>query len=109
MGGPLFAQGAFRVRQAGRGIALWLAAVAMILPGLVLVTHAAWLAMAAVHGAAVASLVTGAGWIGAGLVVALMARPVPAPPPPDASALPMLALLEAFLQGLALARRTDRR
>lgn len=104
MTGLLFANGATRARAAGRSIALLLAAAAMILPGVVLVTHAAWVALAAAHGAAIASLVTGAGWIGAGLVLVVLARPAPAPPLP-ATALPVLAMTEAFLQGLALARR----
>jgi hypothetical protein len=106
MTGLLFPGGAVRVRQAGRSIALLLAAVAMILPGIVLVTHAAWVALAAAHGTAIASLVTGAAWIGAGLALIALARPAPQPPaPPPGTVLPVLAMMEAFLQGLALARR----
>jgi hypothetical protein len=108
MTGLLFANGATRARAAGRSIALLLAAAVMILPGVVLVTHAAWVALAAAHGAATASLVTGSAWIGAGIVLIALARPTPAPPP-SATALPVLAMTEAFLQGLALARRDGTR
>lgn len=104
----LFSQRAARARRTGRRVALLVLAGLMILPGVVLVTHAAWVALAVAHGMAIASLVTGAAWIGAGVAVMAFSRqPEPPPPPPLPAAeavLPMIALIEAFLHGLALAR-----
>jgi len=110
--GLLSKGGAHRARQAGQKYALLLLAAVLILPGIVMVTHSAWVAIALVHGVSMASLVTGAAWIGAGLIVIVLARqpapPLP-PPLPVPATLPMAAMIEAFLQGLALARAPGRR
>jgi len=91
-----------------------LLAALLILPGIVMVTHSAWVAIAVAHGVSMASLVTGAAWIGAGLIVIVLALPQPKPPPlpqplPVSAQLPVAAMIDAFLQGLALARGSGRR
>lgn len=101
----MLARARISAARAGRTAGLWALAGLLALPGLGLVTHAAWVLLAATHGAAVASLVTGALWL-AGAVAAMAAagRRPPPPPPPPAAALPIAALIEAFVQGMTLAR-----
>lgn len=102
-------------RAAARRLGLGLAAGAMLLAGLCLVTHAAWAALAAAQGPAVASGAVGMFWMAAGLATlwraSARARAKPTGPGGDTLA---PALIAAFVQGIALAmppapRRPDRR
>lgn len=102
----LIISGRQQVAQAGRRAALGLAGVLAILPGLGFLTHAAWSALAALHGAAIASLLIGGMWSGVGVILlafAVYGAPRPAPPPPM-PALNHLALVEAFITGFSAAR-----
>ncbi len=105
----LLARGRHQAAEAGRRAALGLLGVMLMLPGVALMTHAAWVALADAHGPALASLVTGAFWTGVGIVLIALAagrrRRPPPPPPASAVSLETLAVVEAFLRGFQTARR----
>lgn len=92
-----------RLRGALRSALFATLAGLAFLPGLALLSHAAWFALAAAHGAALASVVVGGAWctIGTGLLV-IARRPGHRQLPPGR--LPTTAFAEAFLTGLDLGR-----
>ncbi len=91
------------LRRLARSAVFFALAGLAFLPGLALLSHAAWVALSAAQGPAVASLAIGIAWCGLGGAFALIARRPPRPGQ-DAGRLPASAFAEAFLTGLDLGR-----
>ncbi|WP_099824315.1 phage holin family protein [Oceaniglobus indicus] len=107
---PLRRAIALAVRRAVFGSAAGL----LILVGSVFLTIAAWIFLAQQLGSGLAALILGLVFIGIGLIVLALGlrnpvRHVAPPPPPPPAAVDTVALVNAFLSGLAAGGKIKRK